>query len=133
MSFVSTAVLTPSHRFQWWVRALSNNGTSGPWGAGSVFTVALLTTPTPASPSGMVSSLMPTFTWNAVSGADFYDVWVDDRTTGQSQVLRNAHVTATSFTATSSLTAGHSYQWWVRALSNNGDYSLWSGALVFSV
>jgi hypothetical protein len=71
-----------------------------------------------------------TFNWNAVAGADYYDLWVNDLTTGKSQVLRNAHIVGTSLTG--SLTGGHKYQWWVRALANNGDESYWSNPLTFS-
>jgi hypothetical protein len=51
--------------------------------------------------------------------------------TTQSQVINR--VTAAAWTPTSSLIPGHQYQWWVRALSNNGDYSPWSAGLTFNL
>ena len=130
-SWAANAALTPGLSYQWWVRAFSNNGDWSTWGSGATFTVALLTAPVPLGPSGRGAGTSPTISWTGVAGGDYYDLWVNDLTTGKSQVMRNAHVQGTSLT--SSLTTGHSYQWWVRALSNNGDYSMWSNPLTFSV
>jgi hypothetical protein len=47
-------------------------------------------------------------------------------------VLRNSHVTGTSWTANAALTPGLSYQWWVRAFSNNGDWSTWGSGATFT-
>ena len=40
----------------------------------------------------------PTVTWNALAGAVKYDLWIDNRSTGQSQFVRNANLTETSWT-----------------------------------
>ena len=72
------------------------------------------------SPIGTVPTDQPTFTWNSVSGGDHYDIWVNDATTGKSQVLRNLNATGTSWTPAQALSPGHSYRWWVRALDSAG-------------
>ena len=126
-SWTPASQLSPGHQYQWWVRAVSNNGDASGWGTTSKFTVAYLAAPAPINPSGVV---YPGFSWSAVTGADYYDLWVTDLTTGVSQLLRNTHIAATSFTPVTPLPAGHAFQWWVRALSNNGDYSSWSSASV---
>ncbi len=132
-SWTPLVALTPGDKYQWWVRALSNNGNAGPWNAATQFTFALLGSTTLIGPSTPNIGVLPTFTWNAVAGASYYDLWVDDQTTGKSQILRNTHVAANSFTAVSSLPAGRTYRWWVQAYNNTGDYSLWSNSLTFSV
>src|SRR5262249_48196192 len=73
-------------------------------------------------PSGPITTQTPTFGWTATPSADHYDLWVDDQTTGQGQVLRLRNVTATSLTLSTAqaLAAGHSYRWWVAAVSTNG-------------
>jgi hypothetical protein len=117
--------LHPGDRYKWWVRALSSTGVASPWTAGATFTVAMLSTPSLltffASAQGLV------FQWNVITNATYYDVWIDDLTSGTKQVLRNTHVT-TNWLSTTTLTSGHAYRWWVRAYSDNGDYSPWSSS-----
>ncbi len=129
-SWTATSALTPGLSYQWWVRAFSNNGDWSTWGSGATFTVAFLATPVPIGPTGSGAGTRPMLSWTGVAGGDYYDVWVNELTSGKSQVLRNAHILGTSLTG--SLTTGHGYQWWVRALSNNGDYSMWSNPLTFT-
>src|ERR1700694_5739895 len=61
--------------------------------------VIALATPAPISPKGAIASPEPAFTWNAVSGADHYDVWVDDQTAAQA-VLRNPGAVGSSWVPT---------------------------------
>ena len=86
--------LTQGHPYNWWVRALDNSGLASAWSASASFSVAALTAPVLASPTGS-SAPLPTFSWNAVAGADHYDVWVQDTKTGQ--VLRDMTVAATTW------------------------------------
>jgi hypothetical protein len=90
-------------------------------------------TPTPLGPSGLMNVEAPVFSWQPINGADHYDLWVNDLTTGQDQVLRNQDVTGSSFTFSQTLIPGHSYEWWVRAGDSNGDASFWGPAMDFSV
>ncbi len=122
--------LTPGHGYRWWVGAVSNNGTTF-WSLPQDFAVAPLATPGPISPAGMTSVNPPTFRWSAVADAARYDIWVDDLTTGQSQVLRKIDAGGTSWNPPAALTTGHSYRWWVRALSTNDTASSWSNPLDF--
>jgi hypothetical protein len=89
----------------------------------------------PVAPTGLaasgLSTTTPHLTWNSVGGADHYDVWIDDLTTGQSAVMRNREVTGTSWTA-QGLMPGHDYRWWVGAVSNTGAVS-WSNSTTFDV
>jgi hypothetical protein len=61
-----------------------------------------------------------TFTWSTVSGADHYYLYVVDNASMQ-PVINIPNVTATSFTpgTAQALTPGHSYTWYVVAMSTN--------------
>lgn len=74
-----------------------------------------LSAPTGLAPTGATTSRRPTFSWNAVAGAAFYDVWVNDTSTGASQVLRNETVVGTAWTPSTPLPVGDVFRWWVRA------------------
>src|SRR5947209_10182138 len=65
-----------------------------------------LDAPTPIGPSGSIQDAEPTFIWSAVTGADHYDVWVQDQTAGQLTVLRNHAVPGTSWVPTTPLKPG---------------------------
>jgi hypothetical protein len=122
-----------------WVRAFDSAGNASAWSAAKDFSIAPLATPTLGSPHDTFNPVgvtttgpKPTFAWNAVAGASAYDLWVDDLTTGQSQVLRNMNITGTSYLPPQALAAGHNYRSWVRALDNLGDASAWSTPLDFT-
>jgi hypothetical protein len=92
-----------------------------------------LAAPRPVAPTGVIQSATPTFSWSPVTGAVYYDVSVDDSTTGQTQVVRNQHVSSTSFTPASPLTPGDSYQWMVRAFNSTSVAGAWSTAVAFTI
>ena len=49
------------------------------------------TSAAPAAPTNLsvaTPSTLPTLTWSALSGAAFYDLWLDDATSGQGQLIR---------------------------------------------
>src|SRR5262249_9416949 len=125
--------LTPGHTYTWWVRPFSDSGVWGPWSSALSFTVAFLDVPAPVGPASAMQNASPTLTWKTVPGADHYDVWVDDLTAPQSQILRSPNVPGTSLTPTTPLSSGHAYEWWVRAVSANGDLSPWSGGTTFTL
>ena len=131
-SYASTVNLSLGHTYHWWVRGFSAAGIGGPWSQALGFNIVPLPAPTSVAPGGQTNNLLPTFTWNAVAGADHYDLWVDDATAGTSQVMRVQNALGTSFTTAAPLTVGHSYRWWVRAITNRGTPGLWSQGATFS-
>jgi hypothetical protein len=136
VSNIPTTALTANHSYRWWVRAVNDNGAVSAWSSGMTFFIAPqapLAAPTLTSPTGTISTTLPTFSWNAVTGADYYELWVDNYTTGASKVVYNAAVSGTSYTPVTALTAGQSYQWWVKAYSNSGAVSAWSSTGNFSI
>ena len=116
--------------YRWWVLALSSTGAAGAWSSAVNFTVVAFPLPILISVTGPAAA--PAFTWSAVPHADHYDLWVDDLTTGQSQVVRAAHVVGNFYIA-APLTQGHTYQWWVRVFDTSGVASLWSDAAIFAL
>jgi len=97
-----------------------------------------------SSPSGSINSAAPQFTWQAVSGATWYYVWVrDSGTMDYSGSPRIAHwITASdagcgsgsgtcSWYADKNLESGDA-KWWIRTWNSAG-YGPWSSAMDFSV
>src|SRR5262249_42533041 len=77
-SWTPLTPLTPGHKYTWWVRSLGLNSSSS-WSSGATFTVA--SNLTPVTPSGSLpavgvlpithSGILPTYNWNAITGAAF--------------------------------------------------------------
>jgi hypothetical protein len=130
-SFVQPNNLAPGHGYRWWARADSTNGAGGPWSAPADFTIAPLTAPTPAGPSGTLTTDQPSFSWSAVSLGARYEVWISDLTAGTGGVV--ASVPGTSYVDTAGLTPGHSFRWWVRADSAGGWSGPWSAPVDFAI
>ena len=116
-------------RYRVWVRAIDQLEVPGYWSVGRDFfvnTPAIITSPTPNTV--IASSSFPTITWSAIPDAVKYELWVNNLTTGQNQVINRAAATAlttTSYVATENLPSG-TYRIWVRGLNSSGEAGLWS-------
>jgi fimbrial isopeptide formation D2 family protein/uncharacterized repeat protein (TIGR01451 family) len=99
-----------------WVRGLDVTGNPGDWSSA----VQINVTPAPVltGPATVTVDSTPTFAWNAVTGANRYDLWVNNLTTGTNQVIRQTALPTTTFTPGANLQKGQ-YQWWVRAISTS--------------
>jgi hypothetical protein len=111
-----------------WVRA-SNSFGDGSWSNPHDFTIndgcsSAPSTPSITGPMGVTSDSTPTFNWTSSSGAIYYDLWVNNVTTGQSRVIREQSLTANYFTPSSALPVG-TYRAWVQARNMCGE-SNWS-------
>jgi hypothetical protein len=128
--------LTPGHSYTWSVGAYSSNGAGAAWSKAQTFRLALLNTPNPSSPQGIIPAGngydKPTLSWSSVLGADHYYLYVVDSTTGTA-VINEPNVTGTSFAPSTALTPGHGYTWYVGAFSSNGVAATWSSAGAFSL
>ena len=120
-----------------WVRATNTAGERSAWSDVEEFTVAV---PSPAKPTLFASvtsnSSRPTFSWES-TGADYvpgttFDLWVNDLSTGQSQVIRNTTLTGSSYTVSSDLPQAR-YRAWIRATTALGTNSAWSSPVTFDV
>jgi hypothetical protein len=89
-------------------------------------------TPVPVAPSGNITTATPTFRWNPVGGASGYYLTVVDTTT-QSTVVNGLPVMGTSYTPTSALSNGHTYQWSVQAYDGYGALGPGSAPQAFTV
>jgi hypothetical protein len=123
-SFVPTADLSPG-TYRAWVRAIGASSQVSNWTASVTFSVVTTVTPTIISPAGQTDDRTPTFGWTAGSSAVRFDLWVDNLSTGQSQVIREQTLTSNTFTPLTDLPYG-AYRVWVRAFNAQGVASEWS-------
>ena len=115
--------LTIGNTYHYALRALSADDEEGPWSEYVEATVlGDLTTPvlTATASGGQV-----VLTWQAVPGADTYELWVGDSVNGW-QRLDDGALAATTFTHSSGV-AGTTYYYTVRAHASDGKESAWSG------
>ncbi len=123
-----------------WIRAANGNGEYSPWSTGLRFTVDILppSTPVMTGPVGatgtpkLITTLNPTFTWTAAARAVRYELWVNNMTTGQFQIIRRSDITTTSFTSLTNLTQG-AYRSWVRGINSAGEVGEWSPMFTFTI
>jgi len=116
--------------YTWYLRTWNTDG-FGPWSDGLAFSFGQ---PSGLSPTGTVTGPMPTFTWNEVGGAQWYQIWI---TRNGSRYLAQwlnvaddlANPASPSFTPPSELPAG-TYRWYIRAFSPTSG-SIWSRAAEF--
>lgn len=120
----------PIADYRWWSVAIGVDGWAANWSVPTDFSVGGATRFT--TPSGTLSTT-PTFTWLAVDEAARYEILINRTDVAQFNVLRETHITSTSFTVSTPLVAGGSYRTWNRAISTSGEFGPWSALLNFSV
>lgn len=113
----------PNGSWRAWVRARSSQGGYSGWSAPVQFRVASAPTLTPDS--FVTDSDTPTLTWDAVPGAQTYNVYINNLTTGATGVVNMTGISGTSYTAGSSLDFG-TQRVWVQAVDEDGLGSGWS-------
>jgi hypothetical protein len=131
---VTPPVTLGSSNHTWWVRTWNPAG-YGPWSTGLSFSTIPLAAATLVSPTGTISSHTPTYTWNQVSGATWYYLWVN----GPSGTVINQWYDAAiicsggicSITPSTTLASG-AHTWWIQTWNPAG-YGLWSSAANFTV
>jgi hypothetical protein len=138
-----TCSVTPSVEMilgpcQWWIQTYNRVGL-GPWSSGKSFTFP----PPPSAatqiwPSGTITDTTPAYMWNAVPGATWYQLYVNDSRGNKiqkwfraSEVGCGAGTGICSVKPTTALAAGAG-QWWVQTFSSGG-FGSWSSPLSFTV
>ena len=118
--------LSPGKKYYWHVRAINDFGTTyGHWGAYWSFT----TRPGKIEPADGAPgvALKPTLKWGAASGAAYYEYCVGTAE-GNCRKINWTKVTSSnsivSVTLTTSLAAGETYYWQVRAHYNSGNVNV---------
>jgi hypothetical protein len=116
--------------YEVWVRAVMPGNVRYAWSLPRRFQVETAVTVNP--PAARFQTYRPTITWQALPGAVRYDVWVNNVSTGQSQVVRDLNVVGTSWTPASDLPIS-AYRIWVRGIDASGRFGTWSPLANFQV
>jgi hypothetical protein len=116
-------------RFRVWVRSRFAGGAAAPWSSPRDFQV--VTAPTFDDQSVPSYSGTPLISWGSLPGAAKYDLWINNKTTGQSQVIRRTSLTTNSYQVTANLGLG-TYQAWVRGIDAANNAGQWSSTLQFT-
>lgn len=133
-------------RYRFWVRAYDDLEQPGFWSSGHDFKIRTRPTFTsPANQAIVASSTFPEISWTTVVDTDSYDLWVNNLTTGESQVIREMDLQTTSYASGLASLPGGTYKAWTRARvqdeiltsRNGGDpvfiSSFWSRPVTFTV
>eukprot|EP00913_Durusdinium_trenchii_P008968 g8434.t1 len=116
---------------QVFLRGRNAAGDVGNWGAPSVFRVTGPPAPTVTAPAASTSDASPTIQWTTSAHAASYDLLVYN--IGVGAVVRHvAGITATEFTPPSGLSAGATFQAFVRGVNADGEAGDWSAPHQFS-
>jgi hypothetical protein len=121
--------------YTWWVQTWNITG-YGPWSDGKTFTPIPPGKATLVSPNGSLAGGNPTYTWNQVSGATWYFLWVDGSNGNVFQkwytsAQANCNGTTCSVANATPNLSGGSYSWWIQTWNDAG-YGPWSDGLNFS-
>jgi len=130
-----TAVLS-SGNHSWWAKGWNATERDGPWSARKDFTVEVidrLTRPTLLNPMGAITDTTPTYSWNTVSRATWYQVWVNSPSgnvlaewVSETNAGCDGGTGACTLTPTVALLDGN-YGWWAKgwnATERDGPWSL---------
>jgi hypothetical protein len=138
---VGTCSVTPTTEVVgsclWYIRPY-NSGGLGSWSIpGMSFTVSPPPASTLVSPSGTITDTTPSYIWNAVLGATWYQLYVNDSTGKKIQKWYTAsEAGCPSGTGTCSVTPTPfligTGDWKIQTYNSAG-YGLWSSSLSFSV
>ena len=128
ISYTPAGALTAGD-YRWWVQTTATTGLKTSFSAGVDFTVPV---PSIINPRGSIATNLPLFTWNGVAEYVSYELWVDNVTTGDKEVLRVSDITTKSYQTTLPLENGD-FKVWVRGFDKDGNVSQWSGAADFNV
>ncbi len=132
---VTTSSFTPASplgigKYRVWVRSKFVGGITSGWSAPRDFQIT--SAPTINTLVSPVTVNSPQLTWTNLPGAAKYDLWLDNLTTGQTQVIRNANITSNSYQLTTNLGVGL-YKVWVRGIDVAGNAATWSAPSAFTV
>ncbi|MGH3659835.1 MAG: hypothetical protein ACRDUA_24610, partial [Micromonosporaceae bacterium] len=121
----------------WWIQTWNSAG-YGPWSTSLSFTTSAPPQVTTVSPTGSITTSLPSYTWNASPLATHYFLWVED---SSGYAIRQWHTAAAAgcgagtgtctITPSVRLRSGPA-KWWIQAWSVAG-YGPWSTATLFTV
>ncbi len=132
-TLVCPTTLAYGTTYYWRVQATDDAGNTGAWSTVFAFTTLSVGTPTLLSPAhNALLNTLPTFTWQAVTDANYYNLQVD--TDAGFAAPRAIDIGQTGLTyAPATLADGH-YYWRVRASADGGvTYGAWSSVWEFDL
>jgi secreted trypsin-like serine protease len=122
----------------WYIQTWNPAG-YGPWTPGKAFSTTIPPAPGAAnlvSPNGNITDTTPTYTWNAVSGASHYYLWVNAPTGNgfikQWYLATNVCSGGTCSVEHPTALKGGAHAWYIRTWNSTG-YGPWSAAMNFMV
>jgi hypothetical protein len=139
-SVASVSSLAPGS-YEWYVRGWNQSHGYGPSSDSMAFHLSgCYTGPIQLiSPTNDITNTKPTFTWTKDADANWYYLYVLNRSTGQVNAFTGwkwassvCSSTTCSVTPTVPLTAGF-YSWWVQPYSSCGGHGKWSEPLDFQL
>ena len=111
--------------YEWWVRSWGSDGYE-PWSSSLTFAIG----PTKlSSPSGTVAEGKPTFSWEGVSGASWYRIWLHRNGAYHYREWTQEETWTPSWNMTD---YPGNYEWWVQIWGPDG-YGPWSSPLTFAI
>lgn len=117
-----------------WVRAYDSLERPADWSPG--LNIRIRTRPVITSPINkaiIAETSFPEISWSTVVDTPLYDLWVNNLTTGESQVIREENLPTTSLSSAAANLPGGTYKAWVRAKAPDGLTGFWSLPVVFTV
>jgi hypothetical protein len=120
--------------YTWYVRTWNSSG-YGPWSSGMGFSISAGDTPVAAtliSPFGTISTVTPTYTWNAVSNVSYYYLWNGAAFTWHSASEAGCSAGTGICSITGAALVAGSYTWYVRTWNSSG-YGPWSSGMAFTI
>ena len=128
ITYTPTQTLTAAD-YRWWVQAVGPDGRRTAWSLPTNFNVPV---PTIVAPRGLINTNLPNFVWRGVAQYVRYDLWVDNLTTGQKQVIRIQDLVGTAYQTVLPLENGN-FRAWLRAFDKDNNASQWSGNADFTI
>ena len=130
-TFADLTGLQPSTTYEWRVKAHCNTGNWSDWSSVTSFTTLGNSCGIPFFRYTLpITDSTATFNWSPVNGAQNYTVQIR-LPNGAWQDVPGSPTTATSITATG-LVPNTQYEWRMQVNCNNGAYSPWLSAIVFT-
>ncbi|MEZ6121959.1 MAG: proprotein convertase P-domain-containing protein [Planctomycetaceae bacterium] len=121
-------------QIRWWVRAYDDLERPGFWSTSQNFNIRTAPQFTAPSISGtQAQSGFPELSWTSIVDSARYDLWINNTTTGEIQIVREQNLQTTSFASATADLPGGSYTAWVRAIGPDGFAGNWSRATRFTV
>ena len=113
-----------------WVRGVYGDGSETSWSQVDRFRV--VTPPVITGPLERTTDRTPAFSWQGVVGAERYELWVSNTSTGQRRLIHETEITSTNFVPAVELPTGV-YRAWVRGVDVQGAAARWSACHEFVV